>query len=60
MGEYKYQHYVPKTYLNSWVDDNNQLYLYDKLINENKINNNYKFSKNKDLNEELICNSNKQ
>lgn len=33
MGEYKYQHYVPQTYLNSWVDDNNQLYLYDNKTN---------------------------
>jgi hypothetical protein len=33
MGEYKYQHYVPQTYLNSWLDDNNQLYLYDSKTN---------------------------
>lgn len=33
MGEYKYQHYVPQTYLNSWIDDNNQLYLYDSKTN---------------------------
>lgn len=33
MGEYKYQHYVPQTYLKSWLDDNNKLYLYDSMTN---------------------------
>lgn len=30
MGEQKYQHYVPQTYLNKWLDDNNQIHLYNK------------------------------
>lgn len=30
MGEKKYQHYVPQTYLSKWLDDNNQIHLYNK------------------------------
>lgn len=33
MSEYKYQHYVPKTYLNAWIDNFNELYLYNSINN---------------------------
>ena len=34
MAIQKYQHYVPQTYLNKWLDNKNQLHLYD---NKNKL-----------------------